>query len=71
MGDQSVILCGLVIVALLVILAVIRFAMWLQWFSRELRYLNKEIARTTGEEQASWKRKKRQLWLSWIPFIGA
>lgn len=70
MGDQIVILCGIVTAGLLLVLAVVRFAMWLQWFARELRYLNKEIARTTGEEQASWKRKKRQLLLSWIPFIS-
>jgi len=38
-------------------------------FSSELRYLNNEIGRTTGGERRYWKRQKRRLWLSLIPFV--
>ena len=38
-------------------------------FSRELKYLNGEIGRTEGAERRHWIRQKRRLWLSWIPFV--
>ncbi len=38
-------------------------------FSSELRYLNNEIGRTTGEERRHWIRQRRRLWLSLIPFV--
>lgn len=38
-------------------------------FSRELRYLNKEIQCTAGEERKHWIRQRRRLWLSLLPFI--
>lgn len=58
------------ILAMLAILLIVRFSFWLQWFLRELRYVKKEIARTTGHEQENWKRRKKRLWLSIIPFVG-
>ncbi len=39
-----------------------------QAFKSDLKYINMEINRTDGREQAHWKRRKRQLWLSLIPF---
>lgn len=45
------------------------FASWLNDFSSELRYLNNEIGRTDGSERRYWKRQKRRLWLSIIPFV--
>ena len=33
-------------------------------FSRELQYINMEIARTTGSERKYWKKQRRKLWLS-------
>lgn len=45
------------------------FASWLNNFSQELRCLNNEIGRTDGSEQRYWKRQKRRLWLSIIPFV--
>ena len=47
----------------------VAFASWLNDFSHELRYLNSEIGRTDGSEQRYWKRQKRRLWLSIIPFV--
>lgn len=38
-------------------------------FSRELKYLNCEIGRTDGAEHRYWVRKRRKLWLSLIPFV--
>lgn len=55
--------------AVVLILLIIKFAAFMNVFSRELRILNCEIARTTGSEQQYWIRKKRKLWLSLIPFV--
>lgn len=38
-------------------------------FRRNLDYLNREIARTEGAEREHWKREKRRLWLSLLPFF--
>lgn len=37
---------------------IVKFAMWLNDFSGELKYLNSEIGRTDGSEQRYWKRQK-------------
>ena len=67
--DQGLlyVIIGLGIV--LAIFATINLAAWIQDFRKELRYLNAEIARTTGEEREQWKRRKKRLWLSLIPFV--
>ena len=38
-------------------------------FIQELRYLNTEITRTTGEQRQHWLCCRRRLWLSLIPFV--
>lgn len=38
-------------------------------FARELKYLNREIARSTGHERQYWLRCRRRLWLSLLPFV--
>lgn len=38
-------------------------------FSQKLQEINMEIARTQGRERQLWKRKKRRLWLSLLPFV--
>lgn len=48
---------------------IVKFAMWLNDFSGELKYLNSEIGRTDGSEKCYWKRQKRRLLLSIIPFV--
>lgn len=45
------------------------FVSWLKRFKSELKYLNIEIARTKGREKKHWKKKKRRLFLSIIPFV--
>lgn len=70
MEDQTLWILAASIGAVLLALAIIRFAMWLQWMRKELRYINKEIARTTGDEQKHWIKRKKRLLRSIIPFFG-
>lgn len=56
---------ALVILLLLIIL----FISDVKDFRQELRIINCEIERCEGEEQKEWKRRKRRLWLSLIPFV--
>ena len=37
-------------------------------FKHELDYINMEIARSEGDRRKHWQKKKRQLWLSLLPF---
>lgn len=48
----------------------VRGTLFLRDFSRQLRYINLEICRTSGKEQEYWLACKRRLWLSLIPWIG-
>lgn len=70
MQDSTSLYLLIAIGGLMLIFLVVNVAMWLQGFCKELEYLNREIARTSGEEQAHWKRRKRRLLLSLIPFVG-
>lgn len=45
------------------------FRIRLQGFKRELWYINMEIERSDEEEKLVWKKKKRKLLLSLIPFV--
>ena len=58
-------------VAAIVILPIVLvgIAMRINSFTKELRYLNIEISRTTGEQRQHWLRLRRRLWLSLIPFV--
>ena len=69
MGDIGVYVLAGVIAAVLLVLVIVRFAMWLQSFLMELRYLDKEIERTAVEEKQHWIKRKKRLLLSWIPFV--
>ncbi|MBQ6848786.1 MAG: hypothetical protein IJN76_01875 [Clostridia bacterium] len=59
-------------ILVLITIGLILFLLWfvprLLGFLEELRYINMEIGRTDGREQAHWIKKKKKLWLSWIPF---
>ncbi len=61
-------LVGLVAFGFLILL-LFGFAQFINEFSQELKYLNNEIGRTSGEERRYWIRRRRQLWLSLIPFV--
>ena len=64
---QQILLWALcAVVGFLLLLAIV----WkLKDFPKELRYLNQEIARSTGAEQRRWRRRKRKLLLSLLPFV--
>jgi len=47
-----------------------RLARFLNAFAKELGYLNCEIRRTEGSERKYWEKKKKELWLSLIPFVN-
>lgn len=38
-------------------------------FCYELKNLNREILRSTGDERSYWLQRRRRLWLSLLPFI--
>ena len=62
------ILAGIIGVVLM-ILVLAYFIEWLQWFRKELRYLNNEINRTTGKEQRQYIKRRKRLLRSLIPFV--
>lgn len=57
------------LVVFILTLLIIRFAMFLNDFSMELRNLSNEIALTSGAERRYWIKQRRRLWLSLIPFV--
>ena len=57
-----------IIIIFFVVLFLVGLAIKINAFSHELDYINREIGRTTGGEQRYWKREKRRLWLSLLPF---
>lgn len=69
MSNYTSIIVLCIIGFLILILAVTRLAMFLQWFCRELRYVEKEIDRTHGAEKEHWKKRKKRLWRSLLPFV--
>lgn len=69
-GSEKVLGTLLIIVMLgIVVLAI--SAPYLNWFRHELKYVNTEIQRNkeNEREQNRWKRRKRRLLLSLIPFV--
>ncbi len=67
--NQKVLLAIVILIGIFVaILFMIRVTFWLQWFFKELDYLNKEIARTAGKERERWIARKRRLIFWWFPF---
>lgn len=57
-----------IVIAFFAVLILVGLTMKINEFSHELNYLNTEIARTEGAEREYWKREKRRLWLSLLPF---
>ena len=65
-GTTILLIVVLVVLFLVVFINVVSFFLD---FARELRYINMEIQRNTGKDQLLWMRRRRNLWLSLIPFI--
>lgn len=59
----------LILIAILTLLILIRSVQFWAEFMSEMRYLNDEIIRVSDSERAVWKRRRRRLWLSLIPFV--
>ena len=55
--------------AFFVIVLLVGLTMRINSFSHDLKHLNIEIGRTEGAEREYWKREKRRLWLSLLPFF--
>lgn len=65
-GSNLLIVCGFLFLTLLLLVnALMKF----QDFRSELRGLKIEISRTTGRERKYWKRQRRKLWASLLPFV--
>ena len=68
--DDSLFLIIMVLFGLIFLAFVIySVALRIQEFTHELRLIKTEIRRTSGRERRYWKKRKRRLWLSWIPFV--
>lgn len=67
-SDPVIAIIIVVVIFFFVILFLAGLAIKINEFSHELDYINREIGRTTGGEQRYWKREKRRLWLSLLPF---
>ena len=68
MDDIYVWMIVIILVALVGIAIVSRFVAWYGEFEKELSVINAEIARNTGKERKRWKKRKRRLLLSILPF---
>lgn len=66
--DPTVVTLLVILILFLGLLFLIGMILQVKRFFWELNYINMEIARTTGEEQRQWQKKKRRLWLSLLPF---
>ena len=66
-AELYAVLSGIIFLTLFALL--VKVILVLKDFSRELKYLNCEIRRTSGEERQEWIRQRRRLWLSLIPFV--
>lgn len=62
---QATLLGALVIFVVAFVLSI----PWMLWFRREWKYLTSEIGRNYGKERERWKRRRRRLLLSIIPFV--
>lgn len=60
-------LIAISIIAIAVLL-IFRLVLRLWNLKRDIKYVNMEIRRTRGSERKHWKKEKRRLWLSLIPF---
>ena len=68
-NDQVLTFLIIIIGGFFTIPIIFGLAMFFSDFSRELKSINMEIQRTSGGERRYWKRQRRRLWLSLIPFV--
>ena len=68
MSSEETLLLG--IIGFICFLIAAKIALFFRSFKKELVYINNEIMRTTGGERERWKRARRRLLLSLIPFYN-
>ncbi len=68
MSSEMMLLLG--IIAFVCLLIAARLALFIRSFRKELNYIEEELKRTTGAERERWKRARKRLWLSLIPFYN-
>ena len=68
LGNGFWILVGIIAIPILIGL-IVKLCLFIIDFSRKLKYVNSEIARTTGYEREYWFYERRRLWCSLIPFV--
>ncbi len=66
--DPGIYIILAVMISFFAIIFFVGLVLKIRDFIREQDYINREIGRTTGGEQRYWKREKRRLWLSLLPF---
>ena len=66
--DESTVVLVIILIFLFLFVFINVVSFFLD-FARDLRYINMEIRRSIGSEQRYWKRCRRKLWLSLIPFV--
>lgn len=67
--DSWILLAAVVVLIIVICLLITYIAMRIGEFADELRYLNMEIRRVGPRERAAWRRRRRRLWLSLLPFF--
>lgn len=68
-NDAGLFVVFLLVSLFLVSMLFVSLIRWVLDFRWELKRLKSEIGRTKGREQERWKRKKKKLWLSLLPFV--
>ena len=69
-NDAGLFVVFLLVSLFLVSMLFVSLIRWVLDFRWELKRLKSEIGRTKGREQERWKRKKKKLWLSLLPFVS-
>ena len=67
--DKTAIVLWIIVIAIMALLVFFHYLDWFKEFKSELRYLKIEITRTKGRERKHWKRKKKKILLSALPFF--
>ena len=66
--DPIAIVAGIALAVFLFVLLLASVLTKLQRFRSELSYINMELRRASAKERKHWRRRRRRLWLSLLPF---
>ncbi len=68
MSAKTVILLFYAIILFFIFAVLVNIFMKYKSFSREYSRLSRRVKYSSGEDKKHWIRKRRKLWLIWIPF---